>query len=131
MRYLPLTPDDRAKMRGVIGAANIDELFRDVPQTARVEGLFDLPLHAGELEVERELGELAALNRTAGAGPFFCGAGGYRRHVPAGVAHLVERTEDGKNVVLGTSVYIRLDPGGRRMFTQKTNTKQNKIDEQY
>jgi glycine dehydrogenase subunit 1 len=93
MRYLPLTPADRAEMLGVIGAASIDDLFVDVPEAARRKGPVDLPLHAGELEVERELSRLAGLNRPAGAGPFFCGAGAYRHHVPASVDHLIQRSE--------------------------------------
>src|SRR5476649_1627790 len=93
MRYLPLTPDDRAQMLGVIGAADIDALFADVPAAARKTELFDLPRRAGEIEVERELGALAARNRPAGAGPFFCGAGAYRHHVPASVDHIIQRSE--------------------------------------
>ncbi len=93
MRYLPLTPADRAEMLGVIGAADIDALFADVPAAARKRDLFDLPLQAGELAVERELSALAALNRAAGAGPFFCGAGAYRHHVPATVDHIIQRSE--------------------------------------
>jgi len=69
MRYLPLTPDDRAQMLGVIGAATVDELFVDVPQSARLGAPVDLPAHLGELEVERELSALAARNRSAGPGP--------------------------------------------------------------
>ena len=93
MRYLPLTPEDRVEMLSVVGAADIDALFRDVPETARPKDLFDLPLHAGELEVEREFAGLAAKNRPAGAGPFFCGAGAYRHHVPASVDHIIQRSE--------------------------------------
>ena len=93
MRYLPLTPDDRAQMLGVIGADGIDALFADVPAAARRAELFDLPNRAGELEVERELSGLAAKNRAAGAGPFFCGAGAYRHHVPASVDHIIQRSE--------------------------------------
>ena len=93
MRYLPLTPDDRAQMLDVIGVSDIDDLFADVPPAARKAELFDLPPHAGELEVGRELGALAALNRPAGAGPFFCGAGAYRHHVPASIDHLIQRSE--------------------------------------
>jgi glycine dehydrogenase subunit 1 len=93
MRYLPLTPDDRAQMLGVIGAPDIDALFADVPAAARKRDLFDLPLHAGEMAVERELAGLAALNRAAGSGPFFCGAGAYRHHVPATVDHVIQRSE--------------------------------------
>jgi len=93
MRYLPLTPADRAEMLAVIEAPDIDALFKDVPAAARAKDLFDLPLHAGELEVERELSALAGRNRAAGAGPFFCGAGAYRHHVPATVDHIIQRSE--------------------------------------
>ncbi|HXQ15292.1 MAG TPA: aminomethyl-transferring glycine dehydrogenase subunit GcvPA [Caulobacteraceae bacterium] len=93
MRYLPLTPSDRAEMLAVIGAPSIDALFVDVPPAARLAGPVDLPPHQGELEVERAMGRLAARNRPAGAGPFFCGAGAYRHHVPASVDHLIQRSE--------------------------------------
>jgi glycine dehydrogenase subunit 1 len=93
MRYLPLTPDDRAQMLGVIGVDSIDGLFVDVPPSARREGFVELPHVAGELEVERELAGLAARNTAAGSVPFFCGAGAYRHHVPATVDHLIQRSE--------------------------------------
>src|SRR5271163_2688044 len=93
MRYLPLTEDDRSDMLAVIGARSIDELFVDVPVSARLAGPVDLPPHAGELAVERSLAALAGRNRPAGAGPFFCGAGAYRHHVPASVDHIIQRSE--------------------------------------
>jgi glycine dehydrogenase subunit 1 len=80
-------------MLGVVGAGSIDELFADVPEAARLAAPMDLPPHAGEMEVERELAALAAHNRPAGAGPFFCGAGAYRHHVPASVDHIIQRSE--------------------------------------
>lgn len=93
MRYLPLSPSDRSAMLGVIGAATIDDLFVDVPLAARRDQPVDLPFHQGELEVERALSALAGRNRTAGQGPFFCGAGAYRHHVPATVDHIIQRSE--------------------------------------
>jgi glycine dehydrogenase subunit 1 len=93
MRYLPLTPEDRADMLGVIGAESIDELFVDVPAVARRAGPVDLPFHAGELEVEREMLGLSRRNRSASEGPFFVGAGAYRHHVPASVDHIIQRSE--------------------------------------
>ena len=36
MRYLPLTDADRRAMLGVIGAVDVDALFRDVPLAARL-----------------------------------------------------------------------------------------------
>ena len=93
MRYLPLTPADRAAMLAVIGAGSIDDLYVDVPVSARRSGLVDLPNHQGELEVERALSAMAARNRAAGQGPFFCGAGAYKHHVPASVDHIIQRSE--------------------------------------
>ena len=93
MRYLPLSPSDRSAMLGVIGAATIDDLFVDVPEAARRDRPVDLPFHQGEFEVERALGALAGRNRAAGQGPFFCGAGAYRHHVPATVDHIIQRSE--------------------------------------
>src|SRR5882672_9892595 len=92
MRYLPLTPRDRSAMLAKIGVSSVDELFRDVPATAR-RPRFALPAHAGEMEVERALGRLAAQNTAAASGPFFCGAGAYRHYVPATVDHLIQRSE--------------------------------------
>ncbi|NBB15930.1 aminomethyl-transferring glycine dehydrogenase subunit GcvPA [Caulobacter sp. SLTY] len=93
MRYLPLTPEDRKVMLGAVGAGSIDALFVDVPRSAVLDGPVDLPGFAGELEVERELGALAARNVAAGSVPFFCGAGAYRHHVPATVDHVIQRSE--------------------------------------
>ena len=93
MRYLPLSPVDRSAMLGVIGAESIDDLFVDVPMAARRDQPVDLPFHQGELEVERALSAMAGRNRTAGQGPFFCGAGAYRHHVPATVDHIIQRSE--------------------------------------
>jgi glycine dehydrogenase subunit 1 len=93
MRYLPLTPDDRAAMLAAIGANSVDDLFVDVPQAARRDGFVDLPRVMGELEVERALKRMAGKNTVAGDAPFFCGAGAYRHHVPATVDHIIQRSE--------------------------------------
>ncbi len=93
MRYLPLTDADRSAMLGAIGVKSIDGLFADVPEAVRLKDLPDLPLHAGELEVERALGRMAARNLAAHAAPFFVGCGAYKHHVPASVDHLIQRSE--------------------------------------
>jgi glycine dehydrogenase subunit 1 len=92
MRYLPLNREDRVSMLKTIGVSDIDALYADVPAAAR-DYVIDLPSHAGEIEVERTLKALAGRSHPAGAGPFFCGAGAYRHHVPASVDHLIQRSE--------------------------------------
>ena len=94
MRYLPLTPADRATMLSRIGAGTVDALFRDVPKEAAVSrARFDLPDAQGEMEVGRQLSRMAAKSVSAGNVAFFCGAGAYRHHVPAAVDHLIQRSE--------------------------------------
>jgi glycine dehydrogenase subunit 1 len=93
MRYLPLTPSDRAEMLARIGAQSIDALFAEVPEAARLDGPVDLPSAQGEIEVERAISQMAARNLAAGSAPFFIGAGAYRHHIPAAVDHLIQRGE--------------------------------------
>lgn len=93
MRYLPLTDSDRAQMLDVVGVSSIDDLFQDVPKSARLSDLVDLPKHQSEQAVERHMGKLSAKSVSAGSVPFFCGAGAYRHHIPATVDHLIQRSE--------------------------------------
>ena len=93
MRYLPLTDADRRDMLAAIGVASVDDLYCDVPESARLPELIDLPLHTGEIEVERALAAMAGKNLAAGAAPCFLGAGAYRHHVPATVDHIIQRGE--------------------------------------
>ena len=94
MRYLPHTEADRADMLRTIGAPDIDTLFADVPEAARLAGpIAGLSHHMPEMAVERHLGAMAAQNMTAGGGPFFVGCGAYKHHVPASVDHIIQRGE--------------------------------------
>lgn len=94
MRYLPLTDEDRKEMLATIGASSVDDFYTDVPEAARLTGpIHDLPLHQGELAVERHMAALAGMNRTASSGPFFVGCGAYKHHVPATVDHIIQRSE--------------------------------------
>ena len=93
MRYLPLTETDRSAMLARIGVASVDDLFVDVPDSARFDGQFDLPDHMAEFEVEQRMSAMAARNITTGDVPSFLGAGTYRHHIPASVDHLIQRGE--------------------------------------
>ena len=94
MRYLPLSDADRALMRERVGVESVEDLFRDIPEAARLgEEARLLDPHLGEIEVEQAMRALAGRNRAAGDGPFFLGGGAYRHHVPATVEHIVQRSE--------------------------------------
>ncbi|MGE0612222.1 MAG: aminomethyl-transferring glycine dehydrogenase subunit GcvPA [Hyphomicrobiales bacterium] len=93
MRYLPHTAADRKEMLARAGVPDIDALFADIPAGVLQKKLPDLPMHAGEMEVERQLSALAGKNVSASAAPFFVGCGAYKHHIPASVDHLIQRSE--------------------------------------
>ena len=93
MRYLPQTSQSRQEMLKSIGVKSIDDLFKDVPAQAFVQGLCDLPKHQSELDVERDMVSFANQNHPAGLGPFFLGAGVYNHHIPATVDYIIQRSE--------------------------------------
>ena len=94
MRYLPLTDADRSAMLEKIGASDVDALFVDVPEEARLSGPIEgLPMHASEMAVEKHMRRLSKKNLAAADAAFFLGAGAYRHHVPASVDHIIQRGE--------------------------------------
>jgi len=93
MRYLPLTDADRSAMLRTIGAKSIDDLFRDVPEAARLTEPLDLPDHKSEIEVDRIFRDYARKNTPASEHAFFVGCGAYRHHVPATVDAVIQRGE--------------------------------------
>jgi glycine dehydrogenase subunit 1 len=93
MRYLPQTAKARAAMMDAIGVSSVKELYKQVPQGAFVDGLCDIPMHKGEMEVEKLLSDYANQNHAASNGPFFLGAGCYYHHIPASVDHIIQRSE--------------------------------------
>lgn len=93
MRYLPQTKNSRAAMLQAVGVNTVDELFVDIPKSAFIDGVADLPDHMGELEVERKMSALAARNMSAADAPFFLGAGVYYHHVPSSVDYIIQRSE--------------------------------------
>src|SRR5919109_1185989 len=75
-----------------IGAGSVDELLTAIPQDARRPKLGLAP-GMSEQEVQSHLEKLAAMNRTAGSGPFFIGGAIQRRYIPAAVPVLALRGE--------------------------------------
>ena len=80
-------------MLDAIGVDSVDELYKDVPKQAFIKGYANIPMHMGELEVERKLAGYANENRAASQGPFFLGAGIYYHHIPSSVDYIIQRSE--------------------------------------
>jgi glycine dehydrogenase subunit 1 len=77
-------------MRAAIGIESVDELFADIPQALRADGL-DLPPPEPELQLSARLSSLAARNVTNLAS--FLGGGVYRHWTPPVVDQLLLRGE--------------------------------------
>lgn len=90
--YSPNTDADRSAMLREIGATSVDELFRDIPEKLR-HTQFNLPAPLSELELTRELRQLAESNANLEDYACFLGAGSYRHFVPAVVNHVIGRSE--------------------------------------
>jgi len=90
--YSPHTDADRAAMLERIGVRSVDDLLTAIPKDARVKQLGVGP-GMSEQEVQAHLEKLAAMNKTAGSGPFFIGGAIQRRYIPAAVPVLALRGE--------------------------------------
>ena len=90
--YIPNTTDEQAEMLATLGIDSIDRLFADIPEEYRNPAL-KLPAPLSELEIQRELGGMAAKNRSLGSGPSFLGAGSYNHFIPSIIKPLITRGE--------------------------------------
>ncbi len=90
--YLPNTDADRSLMLREIGVSSIEELFQDIPGRFR-HAHFNLPLPLSELEVKKELNQLATRNASLDSYACFLGAGSYRHFIPSVIEHITGRSE--------------------------------------
>ena len=90
--YIPNTTDEQAEMLAALGIVSIDQLFIDIPDEYRNPTL-ELPAPLSELEIQRELGGMAAKNRPLSSGPSFLGAGSYDHFIPSIIKPLITRGE--------------------------------------
>jgi len=90
--YLPNTDADRSLMLREIGVNSIEELFQDIPERFR-HAYFNLPLPLSELEVKKELNQLATRNASLDSYACFLGAGSYRHFIPSVIEHIIGRSE--------------------------------------
>jgi glycine dehydrogenase subunit 1 len=90
--YIPNTEQNRKEMMSTIDILSSDELFADIPQEYRNPVLKLLPA-VSEMELLRELGEMAAKNAVPGEYACFLGAGSYHHFIPSAVRSLASRSE--------------------------------------
>ena len=92
MSYIPHTDTEREAMLQTIGVARLEDLFTDIAQRLRFPDL-NLPTAVSELELERELIQLAQSNTDLQQHACFLGAGVYHHYRPASVDEVLRRGE--------------------------------------
>jgi len=75
-----------------IGIGSIEELFQDIPERLR-HAQFKLPSPLSELELKKELNQLASRNIGLDNYACFLGGGSYRHFIPSTVEHVIGRSE--------------------------------------
>ena len=90
MPFIPHTEDETRAMLAALGAAQIDDLFDEIPAELRAAALERVPAGRTEMAVTRLLHERAAADA---GGLCFIGAGAYEHHVPAAVWQIATRGE--------------------------------------
>jgi glycine dehydrogenase subunit 1 len=93
MDYTQITEQEQQEMLDAIGVESIDALFEIIPEAARCSGELDLPIAKSELELQRDLLEMAGHNCSSQAMTCFMGAGAYDHFYPALIDQLILRGE--------------------------------------
>lgn len=88
--FLVHTDEVKREMLESINASSVEDLFRQIPQKARMEKLgFENPL--SEMEVQKRIKSLAKKNNADYA--TFLGAGAYNKFIPACISQVANRFE--------------------------------------
>jgi len=90
MPFIPHTEAEVQEMLQAIGAASIDDLFDEIPENLKVDGLPDVPTALSEMEVGHLMQQRAQQDGQAAC---FIGAGAYDHHIPAAVWQIASRGE--------------------------------------
>ncbi|MFB0918861.1 MAG: aminomethyl-transferring glycine dehydrogenase subunit GcvPA [Clostridiaceae bacterium] len=91
--YLPVTPEDLKVMLESIGVSSIDDLYKSVPADVRLKDDLKIGDSKSEIEIRREIGAMAAKNKSIEDLTCFMGAGSYDHYIPSTVKHIVSRSE--------------------------------------
>ena len=88
--YVPSTLQQREEMLKVVGLSSLEELYRDVPASIRIDGKEAAP-GLSELEVAATMRRMAAKNHVFGS--IFRGAGAYDHYIPSIVKRVTAKEE--------------------------------------
>ncbi len=91
--FVPFTPEIEAEMLQQMGLDSFDELLAGIPAELLEHAGVPLPEGKSELEVTREIEELASGNVSRNDAISFLGGGSYDHFIPSAVPYLTSRAE--------------------------------------
>lgn len=91
--FVPFSPEVEAEMLKQIGLDTFEELLSAIPPELLDHGGINLPQGKSELEVTRDIENLAAGNASRNDVVSFLGGGSYDHFIPAAVPYLTSRSE--------------------------------------
>ena len=89
--FIPNTREEQMQMLKEIGYKDFDDLFKIIPDAAKVKGELNLPEGLSEIEVDRKVQGLADKNVVFRS--IFRGAGSYNHYVPSAVDAIANKEE--------------------------------------
>lgn len=92
-RYLPMTDQDQADMLAAVGEETIEDLFADIPQAVRYNGVLPMSKRLGEPELLKHMRDLSDRSADFDRYTSFLGAGLYDHHIPVVLNHVISRSE--------------------------------------
>jgi len=91
--YIPISKSDEDHMLKTIGIESVEELFKAIPPSVRLDGDLNLPLHKSEIEVRQIMASYAKDNRDASQWTCYMGNGTYDAYIPSIIPYLTSRSE--------------------------------------
>lgn len=89
MNFIPINKEQQEEMLKNIGKG-VEELLSGIPKELRLKKSLELPSPVSEMEIKKEISELAKLNKDL---IVFAGSGVYDHYIPSAIKHLTGRAE--------------------------------------
>lgn len=91
--FLPHFEEDRREILDFLSLSSSKELFKDIPESVRLEKPMNLPPSMSEYEVKKHIEAIAAQNKSMKDCISFLGGGVYDHFIPSAVNHIIGRSE--------------------------------------
>jgi len=91
--YIANNKEDENLMLKAIGLNNTSELFNNIPKAIKLNRGLNLESSKSELEVSKQINNLAKKNKDVNDLVCFLGAGAYDHYIPSIIKHITSRSE--------------------------------------